>query len=121
MEMLINDMLRLGARRAQLKAKVFGAGNIITTVASDNFLCIGEVNSRFIREFLSTEGIQTVCEDLGGELGRVIHFHTDSFKVFRRFIPKSETIEIEKKERRYWSVEIDRREREEGAVVLFDR
>ncbi len=121
MEMLINDMLKLGARRSQLKAKVFGAGNIITTVASDNFLCIGEVNSRFIREFLSTEGIQTVNEDLGGELGRVIHFHTDSFKVFRRFIPKSETIEIEKKERRYWSVEIDRREREEGAVVLFDR
>ncbi len=120
MELLINDMLKLGARKERLRAKVFGAGNIISTVASDNFLCIGDVNSRFIREFLDTERIPIMSEDLGGELGRVIHFHTDSYQVFRRFIPKSETIEIEKKERRYWSVEIDRRERVEGGIVLFD-
>ncbi|HAE22961.1 MAG TPA: chemotaxis protein CheD [Spirochaetaceae bacterium] len=120
MELLINDMLKLGAKKNRLKAKVFGAGNIISSVASDNFLCIGDVNSRFIREFLATEGIQVVSEDLGGELGRVIHFHTDSYQVFRRFIPKTETIEIEKKERRFYKVEIHRRELSEGGVVLFD-
>jgi chemotaxis protein CheD len=120
MELLINDMIKLGASKSRLKAKVFGAGNIIASVASDNFLCIGDVNSRFIREFLATEGIRVVSEDLGGELGRVIHFHTDSYRVFRRFIPKTETIEIEKKERRFYNVEIHRRELSDGGVVLFD-
>jgi len=39
-----------------------------------NFFCVGQVNCRFIREYLLTEGIPVVAEDLGGAFGRVIHF-----------------------------------------------
>ncbi|MBP7096651.1 MAG: chemotaxis protein CheD [Spirochaetia bacterium] len=119
MELLINDMIKLGAEKKRIKAKAFGAGNIIETLGSDNFECVGDVNGRFIREFLATEGIELVSADLGGELGRVIHFHTDTHQVFRRFIKKQETLEIEKDERTFWTKEIERHEKPEGGVVFF--
>lgn len=86
MELLINDMLKQGAERSRLRAKVFGGSVFMPHAADRRFLCIGEVNQRFIREFLAVEGIPVDAEDLGGERGRVIHFHTDSRKVFRRYI-----------------------------------
>ena len=58
MELLINGMMKLGARRENLKAKAFGgASMIVDRTRRDNFVCVGEVNSRFIVEFLKTDGI----------------------------------------------------------------
>jgi chemotaxis protein CheD len=54
MELLINDLMRLGADRRRLKAKAFGGGAVLKDVAEDNFLCVGDINARFIREFLVT-------------------------------------------------------------------
>jgi len=119
MELLINDLLKLGADKRRLKAKAFGAGQIIETSSSDNFECVGDVNSRFIREFLKTEGIVLVSEDLGGPLGRVIHFHTDSGQVFRRFIKTGATIDVERKERDFWTAEIENHEKRSEDIILF--
>ena len=57
----------------------------------DNFLCVGEVNSRFIVEFLKTDGIPLVSSDLGGDVGRVIHFVSDDFSVYSRRMGKKDT------------------------------
>lgn len=119
MELLINDMMKLGAMRSRLRAKVFGGGSILDTKRETGFLCVGEVNQRFIREFIKTEGLTLVSEDLGGELGRVIHFHTDTFQVFRRFIAKTQTKNIEKQELGYWRKSIETPEEREGPIVLF--
>lgn len=120
MELLINDMMKAGAARSRIRAKVFGGGNILASIGESEFLCVGEVNQRFIREFLKTEGLALVSEDLGGELGRVIHFHTDTFQVFRRFIPKRQTISLEERELGYWRRSIETpAEKREGAVILF--
>lgn len=119
MELLINDMMKLGAQRPRLQAKIFGGGAILDEGADSHFLCVGEVNQRFIREFLAAEGIRIVSEDLGGELGRVIHFHTDTFQVFRKFIPKTQTLKIEKRELGIWKREIELSEDREGPIVLF--
>jgi len=120
MELLINGMMKLGASRARIKAKVFGAGQIFAACESDNFLCVGEVNERFIREYLTAERMRLVSDDLGGELGRVIHFHTDTFQVFRRYIPKNRSAEIVKVEHGFWATTIQNHERsDEGDVTLF--
>lgn len=119
MEVLINDLLKLGATKCHLKAKVFGGGKIISTVARDNFLCVGEINQRFVLEFLDMERIPVTARDMGGELGRVIHFHTDTFSVFRRYIAKTQTVQVEKTEHQYWSMEIQRHEEKTGTVILF--
>jgi len=119
MELLINDMMKMGAVKSRLKAKVFGGGAILETIQDTSFLCVGDVNQRFIREFLKTESLDLVSEDLGGELRRVIHFHTDTFKVFRRFIPKTQTLNIEKRELGYWRKSIETAEEREGPIILF--
>jgi chemotaxis protein CheD len=74
MELLINGMIKLGARRENLRAKAFGGASVTNNSRGDNFLCVGEVNCRFIMEFLKTDGIPLVSSDLGGDVGRVIHF-----------------------------------------------
>jgi chemotaxis protein CheD len=119
MELLINDMIHLGADRRRMMAKVFGGATVIGpgSATRDNFLCVHEVNQRFIREYLKTENIPIVSEDLGGERGRVVYFHTDTFKVMRRFIQSSALVKIEEKERTYWKTRVEKPE--EGEVTLF--
>lgn len=120
MELLINEMLRLGADKKRIRAKVFGGGFVLGSVSHDNFQCVGDVNGRFIREFLATERIRIDAEDLGGELGRVIKFRTDTFKVYRRFIQKTTTFIVEKKERGYWKKSIEEHLQKPGETILFN-
>ena len=50
MELLMNEMLKLGAEKLLVKAKVFGGSTINNpSVNTSNFLCVGSVNSKFIR------------------------------------------------------------------------
>jgi chemotaxis protein CheD len=118
MELLVNDMVKLGAQRKRLRAKVFGGASVLG-LGGDGFSCVNEVNQRFIKEYLETEGIPTLSEDLGGELGRVIHFHTDTYKVYRRFIKKSALVDLVAMERKYWKDVVEAPEKDEGAIILF--
>lgn len=103
MELVINDMLKLGAKRNNLRAKAFGGSSLLGLRRnSGNFLCVGEVNCRFIREFLSNDGIPLVASDLGGDRGRVIRFSSVDFSVRMRRIIKSITPELAKSEKRFW-------------------
>lgn len=70
MELLINALLKQGARRDQLRAKVFGGG-----VMNDSFRHIGPQNSAFALRYLSTEGIPVEGEDIGGRSARRVNFH----------------------------------------------
>jgi chemotaxis protein CheD len=119
MELLINDMMKLGARRSGLRAKIFGGASVLSFTGEDRFLCVNEVNQRFIRDYLATEGIPIMSEDLGGRLGRVIHFHSDSYRVFRRFIQKRETVAVEEGEHDYWRSAISVEKPSEGEAILF--
>ena len=119
MELLINDMIHLGAEKKRLRAKVFGGGAVLESVSSDNFHCVGDVNERFIREFLKTENITLDAEDLGGTKGRVIRFRTDTYAVYRRFILRISTVEAEKKEHGFWQKSIEERKNEEKNTQLF--
>lgn len=69
MELLINGLLRLGARRDRLQAKVFG-GARMTVGFSD----IGAKNAEFVRRFLRDEDIRLIAESLGGDQARRLHF-----------------------------------------------
>ncbi|KAB2875506.1 MAG: chemoreceptor glutamine deamidase CheD [Burkholderiaceae bacterium] len=61
MEMLINSLLKRGATRATLEAKVFGGGAVIAEMASLN---VGERNTRFVFDYLSAERIPLVSKDV---------------------------------------------------------
>ena len=61
MELLINEMMKRGARRERLQAKVFGGGHVMRNFSSIN---IGERNVAFIDQFLASERIPVVSRDV---------------------------------------------------------
>lgn len=104
MEILINGLFDLGARREHLRAKAFGGANVLTTTLSktlpERFL-IGTANVRFVRDFLEKDGIPLISEDLGGDQGRQIHFQGSDYSVYLRRIPKRSAELIAADERAY--------------------
>ena len=63
MELLINELLRRGASRLALEAKVFGGGAVISGLSSLN---VGERNTEFVLDYLRTERIPVVSKDVLG-------------------------------------------------------
>jgi len=61
MELLINDLIKQGALKQRLKAKVFGGGSVLESLANSN---VGERNAEFVLRFLDTENIPVVASDL---------------------------------------------------------
>ncbi len=61
MEQLINALIKRGARRENLRAKLFGGGQVMRNFIAIN---IGERNAEFVIGFLRTEGIRVVSRDL---------------------------------------------------------
>lgn len=69
MEMMINEMLKIGASRNRLKAKAFGGAQMISGLSE-----IGPANCTFARNFLHNEAIECVSESLGGTKARQVLF-----------------------------------------------
>lgn len=114
MELLINSMLKVGAQKRNLKAKVFGGGNVLPGVdGSTSFFAIGDVNSRFVTEFLNMEKIPILASGLGGNFGRVVHFTSGDYSVYVKRITQSRTKQLEKREHQYWQAAIKEQEQEE--------
>ena len=61
MEQLINELIKHGARKGNLEAKVFGGGAVLRKFSTLN---VGERNAAFVLEFLKTEGIRVISQDL---------------------------------------------------------
>jgi chemotaxis protein CheD len=61
MELLINEMLKRGASRLTMEAKVFGGGAVISGM---NTINVGERNTKFVTDFLATERIPIVSKDV---------------------------------------------------------
>ncbi len=88
MEVLINGLLRAGARRETLKAKLFGGAKIAA-----NLRDIGASNAEFARGFLRTEGIPCIAESLGGNQARRVTFHPSTGRARQFLIPNDQVDE----------------------------
>ena len=120
MELLINEMLKLGANRRFLSAKAFGGASIMKpSDSADNFACVGAVNCRFVREFLYNEKIQLVAEDLGGESGRMIHFSNGDFTAYVRKVKQNRTIRLGQRDHDCWLKAIEMQEHTLPAADLW--
>ena len=61
MEILINQLLKMGAKRSNLEAKVFGGASVLRGFTVNN---VGERNAEFVMQFLKTEMIPVLAQDL---------------------------------------------------------
>lgn len=71
MEVLLNELLKGGARRERLEAKVFGGGAVLANMTTLN---IGDRNADFVLRYLQTEQVRVVAQDLRGSLPRRINY-----------------------------------------------
>lgn len=84
---LLERMAHLGAKRENLKAKIFGGGEIIESRA--NGALVGERNIRVARMILEEKKIPVVASSTGGKKGRKILFFTDTGEVRHKFLEKT--------------------------------
>ena len=79
MEVLINDVMKAGARRDRLQAKLFGGAKMFDALND-----VGASNAEFARRFLADEGIPVVSESLGGRRARRVEFWPTSGRARQR-------------------------------------
>jgi chemotaxis protein CheD len=78
MEMMINQLLKIGARKSNLEAKLFGGGSVLRGFTSIN---VGARNAEFAQDYLRNENIPVVSEDLLDNCPRKIYFFPTSGRV----------------------------------------
>ena len=72
MEQMINDILKNGGTRENLEVKIFGGGRVLQNMQS---LDVGNGNINFVREYIATEQLKLIGEDVGDIFPRkVIYF-----------------------------------------------
>lgn len=81
MELLINGLLKKGARRDRLEAKIFGGGKLF-----DGLSDVGASNAAFAERFLRDEGIPIVSSSTGGLSARRVEFWPASGRVRQRLV-----------------------------------
>jgi chemotaxis protein CheD len=78
MEVLINELLKSGARRENLEAKVFGGGAVLRGFTAIN---VGERNAKFVLNYLRSENIRVTAEDLNDVHPRKVYYFPRTGKV----------------------------------------
>lgn len=98
MELMINQLLKLGARRANLEAKLFGGGSVLGGVATAN---VGGRNAEFALEYLHAEGIAIAGQDLLDIFPRKVYFFPNSGRVLVKKLRKMHNETILEREQDY--------------------
>jgi len=88
MELLINEMLKRGANRLTLEAKVFGGGAVVSGM---NTLNVGERNTAFVMDYLKTERIPVVSKDVLDVYPRKVCFFPASGKAMVKRLAATNT------------------------------
>lgn len=96
MEHLINTILQYGGKRKNLELKVFGGGKIIATLGD-----VGFRNIQFILDYVDTESLNLVAQDLGDIYPRKVNYYPKSGRVRMRKIKDLHNDTIAARERIY--------------------
>lgn len=96
MENLINEILKNGGRRENLEAKVFGGGKILA-----NMTDVGSRNIEFVKEYLDTEHIEVVSEDVGDLYPRKVAYVPATGKAFMKRLRSLHNDTVVSRERDY--------------------
>ncbi len=98
MEVLINQLLKNGAKRENMEAKIFGGGNVLRSFTTTN---VGERNAIFVRKFLKGENIKVLGEDLNDIYPRKVYFFPQTGKVLVKKLKQLNNYTLIKREATY--------------------
>ena len=100
MELLINEMIKLGARKKNIRSKVFGGGNVLQSIQG----CaskIAENNIKFAFEYLEAEKIPIASYNVGGTQTRRVYFFNEDAKILLRISARREKRTLKTEEAAY--------------------
>jgi chemotaxis protein CheD len=109
MELLVNAMLRRGARRERLEVKLFGGAHLF-----DGLSDVGAQNSTFAERFVRDEGLNYVGGSLRGDRARRIQFWPSSGRARQILLAPTEA-RVFAAERRLPVAKVE----DSGALELF--
>ena len=96
MDVLIRELIRSGARRDRLQAKVFGGAAVLANMTTLN---IGDRNADFVLRYLKAERISVAAQDLRGQHARRVCFMPASGKaVVRKLRAQNDVQAIQREE-----------------------
>ena len=98
MEVLINHLLKLGARRNRLEAKVFGGGAVLESLSTSN---VGARNAEFVLDYLKTEKIPVVAKDLLDSYPRKVYYFPNNGRVMLKKLHRVHNDTLFSRERAY--------------------
>jgi chemotaxis protein CheD len=113
MEHLINTILENGGKRKNLEVKIFGGGKIIPTLGD-----VGSKNVQFVLEYIDTEALRLVSQDLGDIYPRKVNFYPKTGKVRMKKIKNLHNETIASRETQY-RTSIKDTPVESGEIELF--
>lgn len=100
MEVLINQLLKNGAKRENLEAKIFGGGNVLRSFTTMN---VGDRNAAFVRSYLKEERIRVTGEDLNDVYPRKVYFFPRTGRVLVKKLKQMHNYTLVKREEDYAS------------------
>lgn len=80
--LMLNDLVKMGAVRSRLQAKIAGGAQMFTFANATDIMRVGERNSETVRVVLKKLELRLIAEDCGGNYGRTVELKLDS-GVFR--------------------------------------
>lgn len=115
MEMLINELLKRGARRSRLEVKLSGGAHVLDSVSGAQ---VGMQNIEFVRWFLDSENLSITAEDVGGQTARKVYYFPQTGRMrVRKMIQKSDQPAVVREEAQYMATL--KRAPVSGEVELF--
>jgi chemotaxis receptor (MCP) glutamine deamidase CheD len=117
MELLINQMMRLGADRYSLTAKIFGGASILSAISPD--FSMGMKNVESVVNFLITENIPIKNYNFGGKDSRRIYYHTDRDTVLLKRIKPKEVFK-EFADLKIRTAEVEKKIKKTSGIIYFD-
>jgi chemotaxis protein CheD len=114
MEVMLNELLKMGAVRSNLEAKIFGGGNVLRGFTVSN---IGQSNADFVEDYLGRENIRVVAKDLLDIYPRKVYFFPRSGRVLVKQLRNPHNDTIIRREQAYRT--LLQHARIQGDVELF--
>jgi len=98
MEVLINHLFKMGARRNRLEAKVFGGGAVLASLSSSN---VGVRNAEFVLDYLKMEKVPVVAKDLLDSYPRKVYYFPKTGRVLVKKLHRVHNETLFSRERDY--------------------
>jgi len=118
MKALVSGLLKEGADRARLRAKIFGGAHVLRYASASR--AIPDDNVAFVRAFLAAERIPIISERVGGDLPLIVRFESHTGRAFIRSVETNDADVIARHEARFRE-ELTVVVRESAGAIKIDR